>query len=88
MKPTIDRTNLLAKTCGALSLAAAILTTGYPCHLLAEDTVPLNAVNQANTVIDEGVSLAGANGTYAMFVEIDDLRESLARAKELQTAGL
>ena len=59
MKFSTDRTNLMAKTCGCLSIAAAVLTAGYPCHVLAEDTVPLTAVNTANAVIDEVIEAYG-----------------------------
>jgi len=48
-----DRTNLYAQVCGAVSLVLSAAMVGFPCHVLAEDTVPLEAVNQAHAIIDE-----------------------------------
>lgn len=59
MKNRLIPTNLLARASGVLSIGAALLTAGFPCHLLAEDTLPLKAVNEANTVIDAVIEAYG-----------------------------
>ncbi len=74
----LDRTNLYAQACGGVCLGLSAVLAAFPCQVMAEETVPLEAVNQANTVIDEVIEAYGG-------AEAIDGLNSVARKSQFTT---